>query len=125
MIAQLGYEVRTASSATTALEATEESPFDLIVSDIVMAGAMDGLGLARVLRHSQPDLPIVLVSGYSQSAAAADIEFTMLAKPFQVADLSRAIAQATGEISAAAGGNVVRLKDVKQRPARLRPPESD
>src|SRR3712207_6997532 len=44
--------------AAAALEAVRQQDFDLVVSDIVMAGAMDGIGLARTLREAKPKLPV-------------------------------------------------------------------
>ena len=48
LLEQLGYRVKTAGDAEAALAAIEREAFDLVVSDIVMAGALDGIGLARV-----------------------------------------------------------------------------
>src|SRR5205814_3084292 len=59
LIEQLGYEVETATDAATALETLESLSVDLVVSDIIMAGSMDGLGLARVIRQRRPALPII------------------------------------------------------------------
>jgi PAS domain S-box-containing protein len=117
LLEQLGYRVHTAANAETALEAVEKEEFDLVVSDIVMAGAMDGIGLARAVRARRPDLPVVLVTGYSHAAANADVEFTVMRKPYQLADLSRAAAKAIGEKEQPEPSNLVRLRDVgKRRP---------
>ena len=55
--------------AETALREVEARELDLVVSDIVMAGAMDGLGLARAIRQRHPTLPVLLVTGYSNAVA--------------------------------------------------------
>ena len=125
LVAQLGYQVRTVGTAGAALELAEQTRFRLIVSDIVMAGSLDGLGLARVLRHTQPDLPILLVTGYSKNAAEAEAEFTVLRKPYQLADLCRSIAKATGEASRPAPGNIVRLQHAKRRSERQHSSDDD
>jgi CheY-like chemotaxis protein len=53
---------------------------------------MDGLALAREARRRWPDLPIILVSGYSQSAAAAmELGFPLIMKPYQMANLIQEI----------------------------------
>ena len=111
MIEQLGYRVQRAGGAEEALELAERMQFDLVMSDIVMAGPMDGVGLARALRHRQPDLPVVLVTGFSTSAIKAELEFAILRKPFEVSDLSRVMTKAIAEARAANAGNVVRLRD--------------
>ena len=53
---------------------------DIVLSDIVMPGALDGLGLARRLREQRPELPVVLISGFT-NRPMADGEFTVLRKP--------------------------------------------
>ena len=114
LLEKLGYEVHTAGDAQAALEALETREFDLVVSDIVMAGPMDGLGLARAVRQRYPDLPLVLVTGYSSSAALADPEFAVLRKPYQLEDLSRATAKVIAESRQPTPSNLVRLRDVRR-----------
>ncbi|WP_374472638.1 PAS domain S-box protein [Phenylobacterium sp.] len=93
LLEQLGNRTRVVNSADAALRvlAAGERP-DLVFSDIVMAGEMDGLALARQLRSEQPDLPILLATGYSQAAEAMGDEFPILTKPYQLPELSRAVA---------------------------------
>ena len=115
MLEELGYQVHAVDSASAALDLFDRMPFQLVVSDIVMAGAMDGIALARALRQRRPDLPIVLVTGYSGSAAAAGTEFTVLRKPYQLSDLSRATAKAITETRSSVASNIERLQDARQR----------
>jgi DNA-binding LytR/AlgR family response regulator len=80
------------NGAEAALEALAEGEApDLVFSDIVMAGPMDGLALARRLRQERPDLPILLATGYSQAAERIVDEFPILNKPYEAAELSHAI----------------------------------
>ena len=69
LLEQLGYEVHRAGDAEAALREVEARELDLVVSDIVMAGAMDGLGLARAIRERHPTLPVLLATGYSNAVA--------------------------------------------------------
>jgi hypothetical protein len=65
-------------------------------------------------------LPIVLVTGYADTAALAGAEFCVLRKPYRLAELSHTIAQAIGEVEREPG-NLVRLDDVRRNahdPAR-------
>jgi CheY-like chemotaxis protein len=124
MIEQLGYRVQRAGGAKEALELAEGMQFDLVISDIVMAGSMDGVGLARALRQRQTDLPVVLVTGFSTSATEADFEFAILRKPFEVSDLSRVMAKAIAEAKAANAANVIRLRDRRGAADRQRPAEA-
>ena len=89
-----------------------------VVSDIVMSGDIDGLALARTLRERRPDLPVLLVTGYSDAAAQAAGEFTLLRKPFLLAELSRATARMITDARHPPDGNVVRLRDVRGPSAR-------
>jgi DNA-binding LytR/AlgR family response regulator len=53
---------------------------------------MSGLELGREIRRRQPDLRIVLTTGYSEAAAAMDsAEFTLLLKPYSLDGLSQAL----------------------------------
>jgi PAS domain S-box-containing protein len=124
MIEQLGYRVQHAGGAKEALELAERMQFDLVISDIVMAGPMDGVGLAHAFRQRQPDLPVVLVTGFSTSATEAELEFAILRKPFEVSDLSRVMAKAIAEARAANAANVIRLRDRRGAAGRQRSAEA-
>jgi PAS domain S-box-containing protein len=93
LLEQLGYTVRRVSDAETALREVERDVIDLVFTDIVMPGKMDGLGLAYRLREVRPDLPILLATGYSDAAANARGTFPILRKPYEIHQLSRAIAK--------------------------------
>ena len=89
-----GCVVQTARSPAQALAlTTSDSAFDVVLSDVVMPGDMDGLGLARELRRRYPALPVVLISGYSSALQAAQ-EFTVLHKPCTPEQLTAALADA-------------------------------
>ncbi len=66
VLTRLGYEPMSFSDSHAALSAFEAAPgrFDVVVTDDLMPG-ISGTGLASVMRRHRPDLPIVLVSGYS------------------------------------------------------------
>ena len=66
---------------------------DLVFSDIVMPGKMDGLSLARHLKDIRPDLPILLATGYSDAAIGVRGDFPILRKPYEIHQLSQAIAK--------------------------------
>ncbi len=90
---QLGYSVQWAANAETAIQQVAQNGIDLMVSDIVMPGPMDGLKLAKTVRAMHPELPILLTTGYSEAAAKAGSEFPILRKPFQIHELSGALAK--------------------------------
>ena len=66
------------------------SRVDVVLSDVVMPGPMNGVALARHLRGQRPELPVVLISGYSNTAIA-DGEFVQLRKPCAPAELLGAL----------------------------------
>jgi PAS domain S-box-containing protein len=116
MLEQLGYEVDAVASADAALEAIAARDFDLVLSDIVMAGSMNGLGLARALRDRKPALPVLLVTGFSEAVSAAPAEFTVMQKPFALAELSRTVARMIAGAKQSSATNVIRLRAPRAAP---------
>jgi PAS domain S-box-containing protein len=93
LLEQLGYTVRKVADAEMALREIERDGIDLVFSDIVMPGKMDGLGLARRLREIRPHLPVLLATGYSEAALNVHGDFPILRKPYEIHQLSQAIAK--------------------------------
>jgi PAS domain S-box-containing protein len=94
LLEQLGYQSTIVNSAEAALDRLDASEaFDLVFSDIVMAGQMDGIALARVLRERYPELPVLLTTGYSRSVESAPPDLRILRKPYQLPELRQAVAQ--------------------------------
>jgi PAS domain S-box-containing protein len=90
---RLGYDTDYRDSADAALRyLAEGSKVDLVFSDIVMPGTIDGVGLAREIRSRYPDLPVVLTTGYSDAAQAAPADLKILRKPFDTVALRGFIA---------------------------------
>jgi PAS domain S-box-containing protein len=95
LLEYLGHRPRVVNSASAALLMLEEGARpDLVFSDIVMAGDMDGVALARRIRERWPGVPVLLATGYSRAAEAIGEEFPILAKPYQVSELSSALSSA-------------------------------
>jgi two-component system NtrC family sensor kinase len=101
MLRGLGNRVETVSRAKAALDwlASDGTFVDIVVSDIVMPGGMNGLQLAREIRRHHPALPVVLVSGYSDTLGEAQGEFAVLPKPLTQAALAEAIRRTVVELS--------------------------
>jgi CheY-like chemotaxis protein len=96
LLQQLGYTVRWVADANSALQEIELNGIDIVFSDIVMPGGMDGIVLAQTIRQKHPHLPILLTTGYSQAAhMGGRADFPILQKPFQIHELSRALTEAT------------------------------
>lgn len=92
LLEQLGYDVLRATDAAAALRELQSNNIDLVFSDIVMPGDLDGLGLAHHLRQARPDLPVLLATGYSGAAADVRGDFPILRKPYDIHQLKKAIA---------------------------------
>ena len=93
LLEELGYSVRWASDVDAALREIAADGIDLVLSDIVMPGKMDGLALARLLQQKHPGLPILLATGYSEAARNAAAEFPILRKPYQIHELNEALSR--------------------------------
>lgn len=91
-----GYRIELARNAPEALRLLSAGrAVDLVFSDVVMPGGMNGFHLARELRDRRPDLPVLLTTGYSDFADNAGTgDFPLLTKPYTVAALGTAIAAA-------------------------------
>ncbi|HET6806500.1 MAG TPA: ATP-binding protein [Frateuria sp.] len=90
MLRELGHGVVEASGAGEALDKLREGlHVDLVVTDYKMP-RMDGAELARHLRESRPDLPVLLITGYSGHAEGTR-GLARLGKPFRQADIAVAI----------------------------------
>jgi two-component system, NtrC family, sensor kinase len=95
---QLGYKVKPAASAQEALESLGHDPkIDLVFSDILMPGGMNGLELGHAIRKLYPTMPVLLTTGFSGSAHdAAEQDFLVLQKPFDLAGLEQALLELPG-----------------------------
>lgn len=98
MLAAIGYDAQHVMDARSALALLLGGRrFDLLFSDIVMPGGMDGIALSRKVRQHFPAQPILLATGYSR--AAADVQrdgFAFIAKPYRLDSLAQAIVEAIG-----------------------------
>ncbi|WP_348755540.1 response regulator, partial [uncultured Aquincola sp.] len=82
MIRALGFETSSARSAAEALKA-DLTGHDLVFSDVLMPGGMDGVELALRLRELHPGLPILLTSGYAGAPERVSrAGFPLLSKPY-------------------------------------------
>ena len=94
LLEQLGYRVRWVSDAPSALAEIEKDGIDIVFSDIVMPGKMDGLRLAKAIRAKRPAMPVLLATGYSETTATSGSEFS---RPSQALPVARA-EQGAGKI---------------------------
>jgi PAS domain S-box-containing protein len=94
-----GFSVVDAGDAAQAIEAFHsEGQIDMILTDIVMPGSLQGTGLVKALRKIDPELKAIFMSGYPNEAAihgnGLRVEDIMLMKPVSREDLMLAISRA-------------------------------
>ncbi len=96
MLRDLGYTYVRAAQAADALSILEGGErFDLVLSDMVMPGELDGLALGNEIRRRHAGLPVVLTTGYSEAASAASAEnFRLLLKPYGIGQMETVLAEA-------------------------------
>ena len=90
----LGYKIIVASDAAEALAiAGRDTPFDLLFTDIVMSGSLNGRQLAERMMDMRPSLRVLFTSGYAYSAihsqGRAGQGIPLLSKPYRKAELAR------------------------------------
>ena len=93
MLGELGYRVTRAASAQAALGAlADDRDVDLVFSDVLMPGAMNGIDLAKEVRKRRPHMPLLLTSGYSGDAyKEASENINVLRKPYEIHALDSAL----------------------------------
>jgi signal transduction histidine kinase/membrane protein implicated in regulation of membrane protease activity len=98
VLSAAGHTVTECAGADSALQELERggAGFDIVLTDIMMPGTMNGLDLAKHLKQARPDLPVILCSGYSQlSSLAVDHGFVVLTKPVAPDALLRTLSKGT------------------------------
>ena len=94
LLTELGHRVTRAATGEEALEIARRKRFDIVLSDVVMPG-MGGIKLAEALAREQPQLPVVLATGYSQDIVEGGSGGRpVILKPYRLATLSEALAEA-------------------------------
>jgi len=96
MLRELGYKSKRGATAAETLRLLEETgPFDLVLSDMIMPGKMNGLELAQEVVRREPGIPVVLMTGYSEAAATAAAEgFPLLVKPYTIEAMGEVLGHA-------------------------------
>ena len=98
---KVGFLVETFTDPVAAVKAMEESPFDIVVTDLKME-AMDGLEVLKRTKAINPACKVIIITGYA-SVETAEIAqqygvFSFLAKPFRLDELKSVISEALASI---------------------------
>ena len=124
LLTSLGFAVSHVASPDAALRiVTQSHEIDIVLTDLMMPGLVNGLQLAREIRSRQPALPILLTTGSPSTLAGIDDEFPLLLKPHSVDSLAAALGVAprvdatVALIETASGGIAAHAVSVPPAPA--------
>ncbi len=98
LLLDMGYRVLTAGNGLQALDVlTKEPNIDLMISDVIMPGGINGYELAERAMTDYPELKVLLASGYTEKIASSEkhkrFSLNMLAKPYSQAELAEKVRQ--------------------------------
>ena len=93
---ELGYRILTAGDGLQALNILSETPqINLLISDVIMPGGLNGYELAEQATANNPGLKVILASGYSDSALESKnrkkFSAILLKKPYSLAELAQQV----------------------------------
>jgi PAS domain S-box-containing protein len=97
-LGSLGYDTIEAESGETALVLLESTTVDLVFSDVIMPGGMNGLQLIDAVRRTYPGVATLAATGYSENALerpASAPDLQILPKPFKLDDLADMVEKLT------------------------------
>ena len=92
LLGELGMDVHAVSTADEAMDVLEgDRPFDLLFTDIVLPGGLDGVQLAERAGQTRPGLPVLFTTGYTTNSILVrerlDPSVSVLTKPYRKAAL--------------------------------------
>jgi len=96
LLLDLGYKVLTAANGQQALEVLAKEPdIDLMISDVIMPGGINGYELAEQATSKYPKLKVLMASGYTEKVARSKqherFESNLLAKPYTQSELAQKV----------------------------------
>jgi len=101
LLQMMGHQVTCVFNADTAMRLFDDAhakqastgeplPFDMVISDVHMPGAMNGIDLAEAVLSFRQKLPVILVTGYAEELERArHVDVRVLSKPFDIALLDK------------------------------------
>jgi signal transduction histidine kinase/CheY-like chemotaxis protein len=99
VLRSLGYHVDSVSDSAEAIDLLELGRYDMLFTDIIMPGPMDGLALAKYVHGRYPAMKIVLLSGFSVtlSADVTALDAVYVTKPYRKSVLAKLLRQQFSE----------------------------
>lgn len=100
-LTEKGFFVKTAKSGEEACQLFDDSPFDLVLTDLKMPG-LSGMHLLKEIKTRAPETLVILITGYSSLRSAIEAiregAYDYLTKPYQLDELYIAVKNATERI---------------------------
>lgn len=100
LLTDIGYNVVSAEDGQGAIRVLEDPmvPLDLLFTDVVMPGGLDGFEVAEIARRSRPEMPIIFTTGHAEIALKElkkDLsrKIKVIGKPYRLDELRQLIAQ--------------------------------
>ena len=92
-LTNLGYAVREAEDAESALKVVKNEEIDIVFSDVMMPGTLNGLQLAEEIKKRWPHLSVLLTSGFNRAMTEQPSrqKFNIMKKPYTKEQLGQAI----------------------------------
>jgi len=120
---RVGFHCRVATSGTEGEGLIEQTPFDVVITDLVMSD-IDGLGILKRTKSEQPDAEVILMTGHGTIPSAVEAmqqgAFNYLLKPLDLGQL-RAITERAAESARLRRANVELKREVIERLRRIAP----
>jgi CheY-like chemotaxis protein len=91
---ELGFNVVEAKNGSEAIAQLESTGIDVLFTDVVMPGSIDGYQLACLAQDRWPGLNVILTSGFPQTKLTNDLaatNFRLLSKPYRKTDLAQIV----------------------------------
>jgi DNA-binding response OmpR family regulator len=92
ILERAGYDVELTRDLESAVAAAREHRFDLLLSDLVLVGAQDGLDVAEAVRAITPAIKVIFISGYGGSRYGIDPGDPVIPKPIDASSLITRVA---------------------------------
>ncbi|OGV43299.1 MAG: hypothetical protein A2X46_06585 [Lentisphaerae bacterium GWF2_57_35] len=88
LIGNMGYDVTIANDGEAGYRLVQENDFDVILTDLIMPGRLQGFELLRKIREAKPESSVIVVSGHPSSETLAECQKLgiqdFLSKPFEM-----------------------------------------
>lgn len=98
MLADKGFSIDTAQSCEEGqMKLLESTEYDLLITDVVTPGHMNGIELAEWCKAERPEMRILIVSGYYDDLSYLAEQFHFLAKPFTHNQLLQTLSAVVGQ----------------------------